>query len=101
METNANNGANSPLELMLKWNQFCDANGREGDCILLSEPRTFVEAFANEEEAMREIVNSQSPEFKRDEGFLVPVYEGERYEGMRWVSEQDIGDYIDMELVKG
>lgn len=101
MKKNENLRFLEPLELMLKWNQFCDASGREGDCILLSEPRTFVEAFANEEEAMKEILNSQSPEFRRDEGFLIPVYDGERYEGMRWVSEQDIGDYIDMELVKG
>ena len=91
----------SPLELMLKWNRFCNASGKEGDCILLSERRTLVEAFANEKEAMKEIVNSGSPEFKRNEGYLVPVYDGERYVGMMWVPEQDIGDYIDMELVKG
>ena len=101
METNANNGLISPLELMLKWNRFCDKNNREGDCILLNEERTYVEAFDDEQQAMKEILNSQSPEFKRDEGFLIPVYEGERYEGMRWVSEQDIGDYIDMDLIKG
>lgn len=101
MDKNDNMGLLSPLETMLRWNRYCDTHGREGDCILLSEPRTFVEAFANEDEAMQEIFNSQSPEFKRDKGFLIPVYDGERYEGMKWVSEQDIGDYIDMELVKG
>ena len=100
METNANNGANSPLELMLKWNRFCDANGREGDCILLSEPRTFVEAFANEEEAMREIINSQSPEFKRDEGFLISVYDGERYKGMEYVPKDEIARWIELDKIR-
>ena len=101
MEKNKELGRLSPLETMLRWNRYCDTHGREGDCILLSEPRTFVEAFASEEEAMQEILNSQSPEFKRDEGFLIPVYDGERYEGMRWVSEQDIGRFIDLEVIKG
>lgn len=101
MGKNKELGRLSPLETMLRWNRYCDTHGREGDCILLSEPRTFVEAFASEEEAMQEILNSQSPEFKRDEGFLIPVYDGKLYDGMRWVSEQDIGGYIDMELVKG
>ena len=101
METNANNGLISPLELMLKWNRFCDKNNREGDCILLNEERTYVEAFDDEQQAMKEILNSQSPEFKRDEGFLIPVYEGKRYKGMLYVPEQDIGKYIDLDLVKG
>ena len=51
METNANNGLISPLELMLKWNRFCDKNNREGDCILLNEERTFFEAFDDEQQA--------------------------------------------------
>lgn len=101
METNANNGLISPLELMLRWNRYCDAHRREWDCILLNEDRTYVEAFTNEEEAMKEILNSQSPEFKRDEGFLIPVYEGKRYKGMLYVPEQDIGNHIDLELIKG
>lgn len=101
MEKNDNLGRLSPLETMLRWNRYCDTHGREGECILLSEPRTFVEAFANDEEAMREIINSQAPEFKRDEGFLIPVYEGKRYKGMLYVPEQDIGKYIDLDLIKG
>ena len=99
METNANNGLISPLELMLKWNRFCDKNNREGDCILLNEERTFVEDFDDEQQAMKEILNSD--ELKRNEGFLVPVYENERYKGMLWVSEEDIGKYIDLDLIKG
>lgn len=84
---------------MLRWNRYCDAHQREGDCILLNEDRTYVEAFANDGEAMQEILNSQSPEFKRNEGFLVPVYEGERYKGMLFIPEDDIGKFIDGALI--
>ena len=59
----------SPLELMLAWNRYCDAHNREGDCILLNEDRTYVEAFADEKEAMKEILNSHCPVLKRNEGF--------------------------------
>ena len=100
METNANNGLISPLELMLRWNQFCDKNNREGDCILLNEDRTYVEAFDDEQQAMREILNCD--ELIRNEGFLIPVYCDEgKYRGMKWVSESDIGNHIDLELIKG
>ena len=81
----------SPLELMLRWNHYCDTHDREGDCILLNEDRTYVEAFENEDRAMKEIVNSGSPEFKRNDGFLVPVWSNEgRYDGMRYVPECEI-----------
>ena len=101
METNAKLGLLSPLETMLRWNRYCDAHQREGDCILLNEDRTYVEAFANDDEAMQEILNSQTPKFRRNEGFLIPMYDGERYKGMKWVSEQDIGMFIDLEVIKG
>lgn len=92
----------SALDLMLRWNHYCDTHNCEGDCILLNEDRTYVEAFENEEQAMKEIINSGSPEFQRNEGFLVPVWNDEdAYKGMRWVSEQDTGNYIDIELIKG
>ena len=81
----------SPLELMLRWNHYCDTHNREGDCILVNEDRTYIEAFENEDHAMREIVNSGSPEFKRNEGFLVPVWSDEgRFVGMRYVPECEI-----------
>ena len=83
------------LELMLRWNHYCDTHNREGDCILLNEDRTYVEAFENEEQAMREIVNSQDLGFKRNEGFLVPVWGDEgRYAGIRYVPECEIGNHI-------
>jgi len=76
---------------MLRWNHYCDTHDREGDCILLNEDRTYVEAFENEDRAMKEIVNSGSPEFKRNDGFLVPVWSNEgRYDGMRYVPECEI-----------
>lgn len=90
----------SPLELMLRWNRYCDASGREGDCILLNEDRTYNEAFDGERQAMTEIINSH--ELKRNEGFLVPVWGDDgKYRGMRWVSETDIGGYIDLAVIKG
>ena len=101
MDNNAILRGYTPLELMLKWNRYCDAHKREADCILLNEERTYNEAFENEQQAMAEIVNSTEPEFKRNDGFLVPVYDGVRYTGMRWVSERDIGNYIDLKLIKG
>ena len=86
----------SPLELMLAWNRYCDAHNREGDCILLNEDRTYVEAFTNEQEAMNEILNSDSPEFKRNEGYLIPLYDERGYDrGMKWVPEDEIWEYID------
>lgn len=90
MNTNELNQT-SALDLMLRWNHYCDKHNREGDCILLNEDRTYTEAFENEEQAMNEIVNSGSPEFKRNEGFLVPVWSDEgRYVGMRYVPECEI-----------
>ena len=84
----------SALDLMLRWNHYCDTHNCEGDCILLNEDRTYIEAFENEEEAMREILNSD--ELIRNEGFLIPVYgKDDKYIGMKWVSEyvfkEDIG----------
>ena len=98
MEKNKELGLLSPLELMLKWNRFCDANGREGDCILLNEDRTYVEAFDNEQQAMKEILNSDSPEFKRNEGFLINVWNDiGNYKGMLYVPEPEIWNFIDFE----
>ena len=89
-----------PLEVMLRWNHYCDTHNREGDCILLNEDRTYVEAFANEKEAMKEIVNSD--ELIRNEGFLIPIYYDDgKYRGMIWLSEQDIGNHIDLNLIRG
>ena len=55
----------SPLELCMTWNAFCTKSNflNEDDYVLLNEDRTYVEAFANEEEAMKEILNSNSPDF--------------------------------------
>ena len=90
MNTNELNQT-SALDLMLRWNHYCDTHNRQGDCILLNEDRTYVEAFENEDRAMKEIVNSGSPEFKRNDGFLVPVWSNEgRYDGMRYVPECEI-----------
>lgn len=87
----------SPLEVMLRWNQYCDTHNREGDCILLNEDRTYVEAFDNEDQAMKEIINSGSQEFQRNEGFLVPIWSVEgRYAGMRYVPESEIGEHLDL-----
>ena len=89
-----------PVKLMLQWNHYCDAHDMEGDCILLNEDRTYVEAFDNEQQAMKEILNSNSPEFKRDDdGFLVPVYKDRYYAGMRYVPFDKIGEYIDLRLL--
>ena len=88
------------LDLMLRWNHYCDTHDREGDCILLNEDRTYVEAFANEETAMKEIVNSQDPLFGWNEGYLVPVWSVEgKYVGMRYVPYGEIGKHIDLSLL--
>lgn len=90
----------SPLDLMMRWNHYCDTHGREGDCILLNEDRTYVEAFTNEKQAMKEIVNSQDPLFRRNEGYLVPLWSEEgKYAGMRYVPECEIGDHIDLSVI--
>lgn len=82
-----------PIELMLRWNQYCDATGREGDCILLCEERTFEEA-----DVLNDILNKE--ELRRNEGFLVPVYwDDGKYRGMRWVAEDDIGKWIDIDCI--
>ena len=87
-----------PVELMLQWNRYCDAHDMEGDCILLNEDRTYVEAFDNEQQAMKEILNSQSPEFMRNEGFLVNVWNDDgTYKGMMYVPEPEIWNFIDFE----
>ena len=98
MEKNKELGLLAPLELMLQWNHHCDANGKDADCILLNEDRTYVEAFDNEELAMKEIINSDSPEFKRNDGFLVNVWNDDgTYKGMLYVPEPEIWNYIDFE----
>ena len=90
-----------PLELMLQWNRYCDAHGREGDCILLSEPLTYSDLNDGDEQlTLKEILNNDSPEFKKDKGYLVPVYESNYYKGLLWVSEDDIGKYIDLDLIR-
>lgn len=100
MEQNAKLKGYTPLELMLKWNRYCDAHRKEADCILLNEARTYVEAFDNEQQAMSEILNSTEPEFKRDDdGFLVPIYENNHYVGMKYVPLDKIGEYIDLDIV--
>ena len=87
-----------PVELMLQWNRYCDAHDMEGDCILLNDDQTYVEAFDNEEQAMREILNSGSPEFKRNEGFLVNVWNDDgTYKGMLYVPESEVWNHIDFE----
>ena len=89
------------LNLMLRWNHYCDTHNCEGDCILLNEDRTYIEAFENEDHAMREIVNSREPDFKRNEGFLVPVWSDEgRYAGMRYVPFDKISERIDLTLLE-
>ena len=98
MEKKENLGLLSPKETMLRWNRYCDAHNRQGDCILLNEDRTYVEAFNDEQQAMKEILNSD--ELKRNEGFLVPRWKDDgSYEGMRYVPEDEIGMWIDMALV--
>lgn len=100
MEENAKQKGYTPLELMLKWNRFCDKHNREADCILLNEARTYIEAFDNEQQAMSEILNSTEPEFKRDDdGFLVPIYDKQHYVGMKYVPFSKIGEYIDLSVV--
>ncbi len=90
----------SALDLMLRWNHYCDTHNCEGDCILLNEDRTYIEVFENEDHAMREIVNSREPDFKRNEGFLVPVWSDEGcYAGMRYVPKEDIGKWINIDCL--
>ena len=101
MDNNAILKGCTPLELMLKWNHYCDSHGREGDCILLNEERTYTEAFDDEQRAMVEIVNSTEPEFTRDDdGFLIPLYENNLYAGMRYVPFDKIGEHIDLHLIE-
>ena len=98
MKNNEKSRQFEPLELMLRWNRYCDASGREGDCILLNEDRTYSEAFDGERQAMKEIINRH--DLKRNEGFLVPIWKDDgSYGGMRYVPEDDIGMWIDMALV--
>lgn len=96
---NNNENSTGTIDLMLRWNHYCDEHDREGDCILLNEEKTYVDAFGREEQAITEILNSDSPEFKRNEGFLFPVYDDERYVGMRYVPFDKIGRYIDLSLL--
>lgn len=89
----------SPLEVMLRWNHYCDTYNREGDCILLNEDRTYVEAFESREQALKEIVNSGDPLFRSNDGYLVTIWSVEgKYAGMRYVPESDIGKHIDIDL---
>ena len=81
---------------MLRWNHHCDTHNREGDCILLNEEQTYWEAFDNKQQAMVEILNSSSPEFTPDNGYLVPLYESECYLGMLYVPFDEIGKWIDL-----
>ncbi len=100
MQNNEELRQKSALNLMLRWNRYCDTHNREADCILLNEERTYNEAFENEQQAMREIVNSTEPEFIRDDdGFLVPLYENKLYAGMRYVPFDKIGEYLDLRLL--
>ena len=101
MQNNEEFRQTSALDLMLRWNRYCDAHGKEADCILLCEPLTFVDLNdGDEQKTMKEILNSDSPEFRRDEGFLVPVYESKRYVGLKYVPIERIGDYIDLKLLE-
>ena len=84
---------------MLRWNHYCDKHDREGDCILLNEDRTYVEAFESREQAMKEIVNSQEATFRRCKGFLVPIWESRLFRGMMYVPQDDIGKWIDLDLM--
>ena len=99
MNTNELNQT-SALEIMLRWNHYCDTHDREGDCILLNSDQTYVEAFESREQALREIVNSEDPLFRRNEGYLVPVWSVEgKYAGMWYVPEGEIGNHIDLTLL--
>ena len=87
----------SSVELMLRWNHYCDTHNREWDCIRLNEDRTYVEAFDNDDQAMNEIVNGRDPEFKRNEGYLITLYDGKGYyRGMEWIPEGEIYDRLDI-----
>lgn len=89
----------SPSEVMLRWNHYCDTYNREGDCILLNEDRTYVEALEIREQALKEIVNSGDPLIRSNDGYLVPIWSVEgKYAGMRYVPESDIGKHIDIDL---
>lgn len=89
----------SALELMLRWNHYCDTYDREGDCILLNEERTYWEAFDNEQQAMEEIINSRGPEFTPDDGYLIPLYKTGQYAGMMYVPSEKIGEWIDFDCL--
>ena len=98
MKDNAEIQAFDALELMLRWNRYCDTHDMEGDCILLNEERTYTEAFDDEQQAMSEILNSS--ELKRNDGFLVPIYEEDgRYKGMFYVPMERIDKFINISLI--
>ena len=100
MEKNQKLEGFTPLDLMLRWNRYCDAVGKEGDCILLNEERTYWEAFTDRDEALSEIVNSNDTAFREDEGFLINLYNQDKlYSGMKYVPFTDIGNYIDLSLI--
>jgi hypothetical protein len=100
MEKNQKMEGFTPLELMLRWNRYCDAVGKEGDCILLNEERTYWEAFTDKDEALSEIVNSDAPDFREDEGFLITLYgQDNLYSEMRYVPFNEISNYIDLSLI--
>lgn len=100
MEKNQKLEGFTPLDLMLRWNQYCDAVGRQGDCILLNEERTYWEAFTDKDEALSEIVNSDDPDFRENEGFLITLYGQDKlYSGMRYVPFDEIGNYINLSLI--
>lgn len=102
MQNNEEMEALSALDLMLRWNRYCDTHHREADCILLSEPLTYHDLNdGDEQQTLKEILNSNSPDFSKSEGFLIPIYENKYYKGLLWVREDDIGKYIDLELIKG
>lgn len=92
----------SPADLSLMWNRYCYKSNflNEYDYVLLNEDRTYVEAFENEEQAMKEILNSSSPDFKRNTGYLITLLDEKGYyKGMRWIPEEDIWDYVDFDLM--
>ena len=99
MKEDSKKRAYSPLELMLKWDYHCIKEGDYESCILLNEEQTYREAFDDEEQAMRDILNSHEPSFKRNDGFLVPIFLKQRYIGILYVPEDDIGKYIDLDLI--
>lgn len=45
------------------------------------------------------ILNSSSPEFTPDNGYLVPLYESDHYLGMLYVPFDEIGEWIDLSAI--